>query len=84
MIQDDMLFSPYPYGGYQCKINTSKGTIYVRTGAVGLFITQKEPYEVRYPNGEIRGRQTADDIFNYIKALNRPKGPDVVTIEPPY
>lgn len=67
-----MLFNPYPSGGYQCKITTSQGTISVRTGAVGLFTTNDEPYEVRYPDGEVQGRQTADDIFSYIRAMNKP------------
>ena len=29
-IKDDMLFKPYLYGGYQCKIKIRAGTISVR------------------------------------------------------
>jgi hypothetical protein len=67
-IKDDMLFRPYNKNGFQCTIPTRRGNISVRFGGHGLFTTEDKPYEVRYPTGEIKGRQTADDIFNYVKA----------------
>jgi hypothetical protein len=66
-IKDDMLFRPYPTGGYQCIIPTRKGLLSVRYGGHGLFTTPDKPYEIMLPTGEVRGSQTADDIFDYVK-----------------
>lgn len=74
-VKDDMLFSPYPLmGGYQALIDTKEGQISVRFGGHGLFAIEGK-YEVRYPGGEVRGDQTADDIFNYINAHSSEKTP---------
>lgn len=68
ILKDDMIFEPYPYGGYQCKMKTIKGIISVRYGDHGLFTNNNKPYEVWYPDrDEPDGYQTADDIWNYIK-----------------
>lgn len=67
-IKDDMLFKPYEFGGYQALIDTPSGQISVRFGGHGLFTSESGPYEVRYPDGEVRGCQTSDDIFTYVKS----------------
>ena len=69
MIQDDMIFKPYPImGGFQCIMNIGLGRISVRTGVDTLFVDENHPYEVWYPDQTApTGRQTADDIWNYIK-----------------
>ena len=68
--QDDMEFYPYPTGGYQCRMKVKTGIISVRFGGHGLFTSEEGPYEVWYPDRDTPdGDQTADDIWNYIKAL---------------
>jgi len=68
LIKDDMIFVPYLYGGYQCKMKTKRGIISVRCGSDTLFTSKDEPYEVWYPDrDEPNGYQTADDIWKYIR-----------------
>lgn len=69
-IQDDMLFKPYIYGGYQCIIELPIGIISVRMGGHGVITKKDKPYEVRYPDGEI-ACQDANDIFRYIGKLSK-------------
>jgi len=67
-IKDDMIFEPYVFGGFQCKIKIKIGIISVRFGSYGLFTSPKFPYEVWYPDHDSPdGDQTAEDIWNYIK-----------------
>lgn len=68
-IKDDFLFTPYEYGGYQCKIDTKSGVLSIRFGGHGLFCDEGT-YEVRYPNGEVKGDQTSDDIYKYIETMS--------------
>ena len=72
MEKDDMIFVPYKTtGGFQCIMNIKAGRISVRYLGYGLFTDAKHPYEVWYPTeGAPTGYQTADDIWNYIKAQN--------------
>lgn len=66
--KDDMLFVPYSYGGYQCKMKVKTGIISVRYMGSRLFTDKDHPYEVWYPNEDSpSGYQTAEDIWNYIK-----------------
>lgn len=72
IIQDDMCFKPYAYGGYQCLIETKVGRISVRFGSNSLFTDNVGKYEVYYPTEDAPdGYQTSDDIFNYIKAHSK-------------
>jgi len=67
LTKDDMIFVPYPMGGYQCKMEVSKGTISVRYDSSYLFTNDDCIYEVWYPDrSEPDGYQTADDIWKYI------------------
>ena len=70
-IRDDMIFKPYELmGGWQCIMNTNRGRISVRHGSPGLFTTVEYPYEVWYPTeDEPSGRQSADNIWDYIKNI---------------
>lgn len=67
-IKDDFLFKPYEYGGFQCKIETKKGIISIRFGGHGLFC-KDGTYEVRYPNGDVIGDQSPDDIYKYLSKI---------------
>lgn len=63
-----MVFHPYA-DGWQSKITLYCGTISVRYGGQGIFADKDHPYEVWYPTEDSPiGYQTADDIFEYIKA----------------
>jgi|GEM_PF-5354405 len=68
LIREDMVFLPYGYGGYQCKIELACGTISVRFGGHGVLTDKDGPYEVWYPGEDApTPRETADDIREYIK-----------------
>ncbi len=71
--QDDMIFEPYLFGGWHCKMEISKGTISVRMGGYGLMADRKHPYEVWYPERDVPdGYQTANDVWGYInESLNK-------------
>ena len=59
---------------WQCKMELRSGVISVRFGGYGLFTDSERPYEVWYPeNDSPTGYQTADDIWSYIKSLNKEK-----------
>ena len=69
--KDDMVFKPYKVcgeiDGYQCLMETKKGTISVRYEGCGLFTNKDGIYEVWYPDRDCPdGYQTADDIWGYI------------------
>ena len=68
MIKDDMVFKPsLPMGGWQCVMYIKGCRLSVRFGGYGLITEADKPYEVWYPHeGTPTGRQTADDIWNYI------------------
>ena len=68
MIKDDMLFKPYStMGGWQCIMQIRGCRLSVRFGGYGLITKSNKPYEVWYPSEfSPTGRQTADDIWNYI------------------
>ena len=71
-LKDDMIFEHYngSSGGYQCKMKVKNGVISVRYGGRGLITSHNKPYEVWYPDEDApTGDQTADDIWNYIRAL---------------
>ena len=67
-----MLFKPYlTMGGYQCIMNIKGCRLSVRLGGYGLITEHNKPYEVWYPTESApTGRQTADDIWNYINKCN--------------
>ena len=75
MIKDDFVFKPYEtMGGWQCKIETSKGTLSIRYGGRGLLVEPDKPYEVWYPDEDApTPRQTSEEIWDYIK-LNPRQG----------
>jgi len=66
-IKDDMVFEPYEFGGFQCKMEVPSGVISVRYKGHGLFTDEEHPYEVYYPDEDApTGYQTVDDIWKYI------------------
>lgn len=69
--QDDMYFVPYMDmpNEWQCKMQTKKGVISVRFGAlVAAYQNSVMCYEVWYPTDSVpTPNQTADDIWNYIR-----------------
>ena len=72
MVKDDMIFNPYPFGGWQCIMDIKIGRISVRYGGYGLFTNGEYPYEVWYPTDDApTGYQTADDIWKYIKQVGK-------------
>jgi len=76
-MQDDMLFEPYQFpddeiDGFQCKMKVSTGIISVRHKGRNLSTDKDGIYEVWYPEDDTPvGYQTADDIWNYIKKINK-------------
>lgn len=64
----DLLFYPYPGGGFQSLIDTKWGRVSVRYGSPDLIANSELPFEVWYPTHYApHGYQTEKDVYYFMK-----------------